>query len=224
MRNDWPQNITEKWCKATGVRGPWASQISQLVNGSIDPRVQFFMALGEFNRAVAERDLAQLSKETAVYNMLVTGQPFKWDDGSPVDATGFFQLFCGIREIPEEYKAEAIPGASVEELFGLMDEAINAAALAAMRPKPELLKELDAEVIARAFPLAMADTIRKALLGIEMPNLAKLDLERLRAGLADCSCLTYLAERVVPQEDQKTQAKVKQLHDEIASRALLLSV
>ena len=100
-RNSWPQSITETWAKSCGSPGPWASQISPAINYKLDPKAAFFVALGNFNAAVAERNVLSVTNER-VRTLLLKGQPLCHDDGVPYGAEDFFKLFTGLLEPPEE--------------------------------------------------------------------------------------------------------------------------
>ena len=100
-RNQWPQSISETWAKSVGSPGPWASQISPAINCKLDPKVTFFIALGNFNQAVAERNVLSVTNER-VRNLLLKGQPLCHNDGVPYGAEDFFKLFTGLLEPPEE--------------------------------------------------------------------------------------------------------------------------
>ena len=111
-RNGWPQSITETWAKSCGSPGPWASQISPAINYKLDPKAAFFVALGNFNQAVAERNVLSVTNER-VRTLLLQGQPLCHDDGVPYGAEDFFKLFTGLIEPPEEIAA---PGPEPEPL------------------------------------------------------------------------------------------------------------
>ena len=100
-RNNWPQSITETWAKSVGSPGPWASQISPVINYKLDPKAGFFVALGNFNQAVAERNVLSVTNER-VRKLLQNGEPLCHDDGVPYGADDFFKLFVGMLEPPQE--------------------------------------------------------------------------------------------------------------------------
>ena len=123
-RNSWPQSITETWAKSCGSPGPWASQISPAINYKLDPKAAFFVALGNFNAAVAERNVLSVTNER-VRTLLLKGQPLCHDDGVPYGPEDFFKLFTGLIEPPEEIAApdpEPEPLSEVEALRKEMAE------------------------------------------------------------------------------------------------------
>ena len=102
-KNEWPQSITESVAKALGwPNGPWASQMSTAVNGKIDPKPNFFLAMGMFNQLVAERDLKGI-KDRRTIDRLKEAYPLTHDNGVPYDGADFFRLFTGLIEPPEEF-------------------------------------------------------------------------------------------------------------------------
>ena len=102
-QNGWPQSVTEGWAKAAGSPvGPWASQISILMAGNLEPKPYFFVALAEFNEAVATRNLACIT-DRRLLDRLKAGQPMCHDNGQPFDAADFFRLYVGELEPPRAY-------------------------------------------------------------------------------------------------------------------------
>jgi len=102
-KNEWPQSITESVAKALGwPNGPWASQMSTAINGKIDPKPNFFVAMGLFNQMVAERDLKGI-KDRRTIDRLKEAYPLTHDNGVPYDGADFFRLFTGLIEPPEEF-------------------------------------------------------------------------------------------------------------------------
>ena len=92
---DWPQSITEGVARAKGwENGPWASQISICMSGRLTPKPAFFMALGDFNRVVAERDFGGIS-DRRVIDRLRNGQPLTHGNGVPWTGLDFFACYVG---------------------------------------------------------------------------------------------------------------------------------
>ena len=101
-RWDWPQSVTEGVARAKGwENGPWASQISICMAGRLTPKPAFFMALGEFNRVVAERDFKEISDRRLV-DRLRNGQPLTHDNGVPWTGIDFFSCFVGELQAPSD--------------------------------------------------------------------------------------------------------------------------
>ena len=105
--NNWPQNVPEVVAKSKGNKtGPWASQISHAMNGKHEPKVPFFCALAWFNQVVAERDFGGISDRRTI-DRLLQAEPLCHDNGTPFNASDFFNLYAGITKPPLEYQ----PGA-----------------------------------------------------------------------------------------------------------------
>ena len=105
QKNEWPQNVGEGWAKATDYPwGPWGSQISICMNENLQPKPTFFIALGEFNRAVSERDIVQIT-DRRLRDRLKNGEPITHPDGTPYRAHDFFRVYIGDL-VPEGYLAE----------------------------------------------------------------------------------------------------------------------
>jgi len=105
-KNEWPQSITEKVAKSLGLPGgPWASQISTAINGKLDPKPNFFIALGVFNKIIAEKKFKKI-QDRILLDKLKDSIPFCHDDGRPFDGSDFFRLFTGLIPLPKEYSKE----------------------------------------------------------------------------------------------------------------------
>ena len=104
-QNGWPQSVTEGWARAAGSDvGPWASQISILMAGRLEPKPFFFVALAQFNEAVATRNLACIT-DRRLLDRLKNGEPLCHDNGKPFDAADFFRLYVGQLEPPKALTA-----------------------------------------------------------------------------------------------------------------------
>lgn len=105
-QNGWPQSITEAWARGTGCEiGPWASQISKAMSCQLDPKTNFFLALGRFNAAVEENAFAGVT-DLKARKRLKDSQPLCRDDGRLYTAADFFAVFAGLLEIPARYQQE----------------------------------------------------------------------------------------------------------------------
>lgn len=105
-QNGWPQSITEAWARSTGCEiGPWASQISKAMSCQLDPKTNFFLALGRFNAAVEENAFAGVT-DLKARKRLKDSQPLRADDGKLYTAADFFAVFAGLLEIPERYQKQ----------------------------------------------------------------------------------------------------------------------
>ena len=98
-QNSWPQSITESWAKSAAAQGHGPSQISPALHANLDPKSIFFISLGNFNNAVAERNVLSVTNER-VRNLLLKGEPLCHADGVPFDGADFFRLFNGFMDAP----------------------------------------------------------------------------------------------------------------------------
>lgn len=93
--NDWPQSVSEGLARAKGwTAGPWASQISICMAGRLTPKPAFFVAMGMFNEAIAERDFIGVT-DRRLMDRLKAGQPICHDNGVPWNAMDFFGCYIG---------------------------------------------------------------------------------------------------------------------------------
>ena len=101
-RNEWPQMVAEQVARAKGSKiGPWASQMSNAMQGKLEPKPPFFIALGWFNQIVTERDFVGITDRRLI-DRLLNGQPLTHDDGQPWTAVDFFALYIGDIPAPGE--------------------------------------------------------------------------------------------------------------------------
>lgn len=101
--NGWSQQVPDDFGKAVGQPGPHNSQISQIQNGKLDPKTNFWVCLGEFNRAVAEKDLKAI-KTRSLLDRLHDADAFRLDNGIAATAIDFFGMFIGAAPIPAAYR------------------------------------------------------------------------------------------------------------------------
>ena len=71
----------------------------------LDPKTNFFLALGRFNAAVQENAFAGVTDKKA-RERLKDSQPMCHDDGQLYTAADFFAVFVGLLEIPARYQQE----------------------------------------------------------------------------------------------------------------------
>ncbi len=93
-RNNWAQDVPQKLAKANGWPGPWGSQISPAFRGTLDPKPQFFVALGAFNLHIAQQHFPNITSRRTL-DQLKGSEPLRHDNGDIYTATDFFALFIG---------------------------------------------------------------------------------------------------------------------------------
>ena len=106
--NGWPQKITDDWARDVGnATGPWASQVCNAMKASgYNPKAEFFLALGAFNRVVADQELLPI-KDTKLKDRLTGASPLCLENGQPYGGAEFWSLYAGLIEPPEAFAKKA---------------------------------------------------------------------------------------------------------------------
>ena len=102
--NDWPQKVTDDWAHATSSQsGPWASQVCNAMKAAgYNPKAEFFLSLGAFNKAVAEQDLVGIA-DTRLKERLTGATALCLDNGQPYGGAEFWSLYAGLIDPPEAF-------------------------------------------------------------------------------------------------------------------------
>lgn len=101
-RHGLSQQIPHDWAKAAESQGPWNSQVSTAQRGLLDPKPTFFVALGQFNGAIAAKDMP-VSLSRRAKDLLLDTEPYLNADGKPATALDFFAQFIGMQELHSSY-------------------------------------------------------------------------------------------------------------------------
>jgi hypothetical protein len=108
-QNDWPQKITDDWAKDLGVKhphGPWASQMCGAMKADgYNPKAEFFLSLGTFNRFVFEQQLTSV-QDTKLRERLSDAKALLLDNGEPYGGAEFWSLFAGLLQPPEAFATQ----------------------------------------------------------------------------------------------------------------------
>ena len=134
--NEWPQSVSEGLARAKGWEaGPWASQISICMSGRLQPKPPFFVALGLFNQAIAERDFVGVT-DRRLMDRLMAGQPITHENGVPWNAMDFFGAYIGAVEPPKDFLQTKTPVTQqqVDEFVEGLREGFRELCLASMNP------------------------------------------------------------------------------------------
>ena len=142
--NDWPQSVSEGLARAKGWEiGPWASQISICMSGRLQPKPPFFVALGLFNQAIAERDFVGVT-DRRLMDRLRAGEPIVHDGccperscaaGVPWNAMDFFGCYIGVISPPEFAAPKPeITEEQVEQFVEALRDGFRELCLSAMNP------------------------------------------------------------------------------------------
>ena len=172
--NEWPQSVSEGLARAKGWElGPWASQVSICMSGRLSPKPNFFVALGQFNQAVAERDLAGVT-DRRLMDRLRKGQPLTHEDGNPWTAQDFFACYIGQLQMPEELRGppkEAVTQEMVDKWAEGLREAFREISRTAMIPPREVWVEAKNECIRNGISVEELDWVQDCLAGLHEPTL-----------------------------------------------------
>lgn len=219
-RNEWPQKICELWSQAAdnGVKGPWASQISQVMHCRVDPRTSFFSALGAFNAAVAERDLLTVRKNDALtHDRLCNADPFLLDDGRPATGTDFFAMFIGDMKLPNEYvKARRLTKDDLENILIIVNQATEHYCLETYCTISDLVKELDKRLFRKRGEYGQL--MKRALLGFALPSPEEFEsiVDSDECNKTGCPILVELTAML--QEESHDPQLVEELNTELRNR------
>ena len=106
--NGWPQKITDDWARDVGnPTGPWASQVCNAMKASgYNPKAEFFLALGTFNKVVADQELLAIT-DTKLKDRLTDAKPLLLENGQPYSGAEFWSLYAGLIEPPEALTEKA---------------------------------------------------------------------------------------------------------------------
>ena len=90
--------------------------MSKFFAGILTPKPYFFYALGNFNQAIAQKQIGPI-EERWVVDRLKAGAPICREDGTPFDAGDFFGLYVGAIQPPALYGVQAGPTAKQANAF-----------------------------------------------------------------------------------------------------------
>ena len=195
--NDWPQSVSEGLARAKGwTAGPWASQISICMAGRLTPKPNFFLSLGMFNQAVAERDFVGVT-DRRLMDRLKAGQPICHEDGVPWDAMDFFGCYIGAVKPPKDIKqpAEMPTQEETDEAWGIVQDSFRELVLSAMDPggPKAVWGEIAKAAIEKGMAIEDVEYVQEVIAGLRQPK--PEELQRLRTKYPVCPVLQSLAER-----------------------------
>ena len=191
-RNEWPQVVAERVARAKGSKiGPWASQMSNTMSGKLEPKPNFFKALGWFNNVILTRDFQGIT-DRRLMDQLKGSEALCHDDGQPFTATDFFSLYLGELEAPEDYKQT--DGAITEEHSNMFWDEIRTAfkelSLESMRNPKDIWVDLRQRVAETGMSPDELDWLQEVLAGLSTPTLE--ESLRQRAKYPDMPVLSSL--------------------------------
>ena len=168
-RNEWPQMVAEQVARAKGSKiGPWASQMSNAMQGKLEPKPPFFVALGWFNQVVMERDFVGITDRRLI-DRLLNGQPLTHDDGQPFTAVDFFALYIGDLASPTEIEAPK-PQELTQEIVdawvsGLRD-CFRDVVLASMQPPATVWREIAEGLVSKGLSKEDIEWTQELVIGL----------------------------------------------------------
>ena len=204
--NEWPQSVSEGLARAKGWEiGPWASQISICMSGRLQPKPPFFVALGMFNQAIAERDFVGVT-DRRLMDRLRAGEPIVHDDcctgwrcqaGTPWDAMDFFGCYIGAIKPPKKIEqSEPLPTSEeTEEAWSVVTESFRELVLAAMDPggPKAVWAKLAKAAIEKGMAVEDVEYVQEVIAGLRQPT--PQELQRLRNKYPVCPVLESLCEK-----------------------------
>ena len=137
--NDWPQKITDDWARDVGnSTGPWASQVCNAMKAKgYNPKAEFFLALGTFNKVVADQELLAIT-DTKLKDRLTDAMALCLDTGRPYGAAEFWSLYAGLIEPPKAFSpSEEMTQDDVDALVHLMQDSYRQVSLKYMVGRAE---------------------------------------------------------------------------------------
>jgi len=198
-RNEWPQMVAEQVARAKGSKiGPWASQMSNAMQGKLEPKPPFFVALGWFNQIVTERDFVGITDRRLI-DRLLNGQPLTHDDGQPWTAVDFFALYVG--DIPAPGEETEAPKAdepivltqeSTDHFWSEMRLVYRELVVEMMIGPPAVWDEIKKILISKGISPDDIDWVREIFAGVRTPSLEESN--RVRAKYPEMPLVTTLME------------------------------
>ena len=181
-RNEWPQMVAEQVARAKGSKiGPWASQMSNAMQGKLEPKPPFFVALGWFNQVVMERDFVGITDRRLI-DRLLQGQPLTHDDGQPFTAVDFFALYIGdlaepTAEAPKPEEVE-LTQENVDHFWSEMKAIYRELVVEMMIGPPAVWAEVTKLLLEKGVSPDEIDWAREVFAGVRTPTLDECNRQR----------------------------------------------
>ena len=197
-QNEWPQMVAEQVARAKGSKiGPWASQMSNAMQGKLEPKPPFFVALGWFNQVVMERDFVGITDRRLI-DRLLNGQPLTHPDGQPYTAVDFFALYIGDLAGPTEIEAPktqepiAMTQEAADHFWSEMRLVYRELVVEMMIGPPAVWDEITKILISKQISPDDIDWAREVFAGVRNPTLEESN--RVRAKYPEMPLVTTLME------------------------------
>ena len=177
--------VAEQVARAKGSKiGPWASQMSNAMQGKLEPKPPFFVALGWFNQVVTERDFVGITDRRLI-DRLLNGQPLTHDDGQPWTAVDFFALYVGDIPAPgtdneaEPKKLEMNQG-HVDHFWAEMKAVYRELVIEMMIGPPAVWAEVTKSLLEKGVSPDEIDWAREVFAGVRTPTLDECNRQRAK--------------------------------------------
>ena len=115
--------------------------MSKAMQGVLEPKPNYFLALGWFNEVVATRDIRDIT-DRRLFDRLKDAQPICHSNGTPYTAPDFFALYTGLIDPPEEFGADQITQEDVDYWQGELRLAFREIVMDEMRPPKEVWADI----------------------------------------------------------------------------------
>ena len=173
-RNDWPQITAERVARAKGSAiGPWASQMSNSMQGKLEPKPAFFIALGWFNNVILTRDFQGIT-DRRLLDQLKGSEALTHPDGQPFTGGDFFRLYIGELKPSEELftEPETVTQEDCDLWAANLQTLFHDVVMDLCRPAPEVWNLIQTKCI-KEKGMALEDLlwVKAITLGLEKPEL-----------------------------------------------------
>jgi hypothetical protein len=143
------------------------------MSGRLTPKPNFFRGLGQFNQAIAERDLVGVT-DRRLMDRLKRGSPITHPNGVPWTASDFFAAYLGALEAPAELlnpPEKQITQEMVEQWAQQTRDAFRKLSLVMMSPPAAAWLELKEELIKLGVKGDELDWVQEMLAGLREPSI-----------------------------------------------------
>ena len=176
-RNDWPQITAERVARAKGSAiGPWASQMSNSMQGKLEPKPAFFIALGWFNNVILTRDFQGIT-DRRLLDQLIDSEPLTHPNGQPFTGGDFFRLYIGELKPSEELftEPETVTQDDVDHWAANLQTLFHDVVMDLCKPAPEVWNLIQTKCIQEK-GMALEDLlwVKAITLGLTRPTLEEV--------------------------------------------------
>jgi hypothetical protein len=138
------------------------------MSGRLTPKPNFFRGLGQFNQAIAERDLVGVT-DRRLMDRLKRGSPITHPNGVPWTASDFFAAYLGALEAPAELlnpPEQQITQELVDQWTQQIRDSFRKLSLVMMSPPATAWLELKEELIKLGIERDELDWVQEMLAGL----------------------------------------------------------